>query len=116
MWERNFPGIGDQLGEIFNTQMPTPKQIAEWKMTWYETTPYQMKIVDRPINELISPSGTKEEVYQLTKSLGIHPYFWEFWNDRREEEGDPWDIPQVVLTPTISFYYEEHHVMFKLAW
>lgn len=116
IWERNFPGIGDHLGEIFNTQMPTPLEVAKWKLTWYETTPYQMKILDRELTALLMTPGVREEIYQLGVKLGIHPYFWEYWQHRREELGDPGDIPQVIITPMLSFYYEEHHVMFKLAW
>lgn len=116
MWEKKFPGIGDQLGEIFDTQMPTPKEIAQWQLTWYETTPYRMEILDRPVSELLSPRGTADEIARLVNQLGIHYYFWVFWQDRTEDEGQPGDIPQVVITPTMSFYYEEHHVMFKMAW
>ncbi|SRR6056297_924350 len=120
-WEKLYPGCGDEFGEIFGTQMPTPKEVATWKMGWIETTPYQFVVTDRGVNEMLMTPGVKEDIFQLASSLGIHPYFWEFWKHRetrKETQGlfDHEEFDVVVLYPTVSFFYEEHHVMFKMAW
>lgn len=113
-WERMFPGCSEDIGEIFDTLLPTPKQVSTWKMTWFESTPYKLSI-DVDVDDMVK-SRVKSRIYEKTKELGIHPYFWEYYQEQKGDLNDVEAPDLIVLTPTVAFYKEEHLVMFKLAW
>lgn len=113
-WERRFPGCGDDFGEIFGTMMPTPKEVAAWKESWFATTPYQMPVEVESFDDLLS-NRVKVRINDVANRCGIHPYFWEYWK-RQEKDWENGSEHTIILNPTVSFYKEEHLVMFKLAW
>lgn len=105
MWEKKFPGYTDDAIEIFGTDHPTIQQVAIWKSSWVEHTNNVVNVYDNPL-DLINLPGTKGKILTLCHDLNIHPYFWDFWKDKK-----PIDIEYKC-----SFYNPEHLIMFKLAW
>jgi hypothetical protein len=122
-WEKFYPGCSEDFQEIFGTDSPSISAIGEWKTSWYQTTPYRFNISNRPVQDITVEGKLRQEVEATAKYVGIHPYFWDFWVDREEittsdvASGDNINAGYILLVrPTVSFFKEEHHVMFKLAW
>jgi len=124
LWEAKFPGCTDDFLEVFGSREPTVKQVSLWKQSWFEDTPNTFLIGNLRAADIFNANANvKERIHTLADQCGIHPYFYEFWTRMRNVVGqdiNPYDpgvdahITQV--DPLISFYKEEHLVMFKLAW
>lgn len=118
MWERKFPGCIQDFQRTFGSALPSPKVVAEWKNTWNETSPY---VYELSFNALSATTETaaKSNIYAVTERLGIHPYFWEYSKRRQpflHQNKQMVSTNTVFVTPIVTFFYEEHLVMFKLAW
>lgn len=117
-WERKFPGFTDDVGKIFGTHFPTPYEVGKWKDSWTETSPYYVT-VKTDITAYRNYSQKKLSVNKICSELGIHPYFWSYYRKSwRETITDQDGKPRTVtfLSPRVSFYFEEHAVMFKLGY
>jgi len=119
MWERHFPGCTSEFMDIFGTELPTLQDVAKWKATWVESTDNCTTITGNASNLLASP-GIREHIHQTCFSLGIHPYYWEYWKERTYQNYDDYDYScnegEIIITPKCSFYYDSHLIMFKMAW
>jgi len=114
-WERLYPGCSEQFGEVFGTQCPKPSDVAEWKNTWRESTPYFVKIAMKP-QAYVDNSQIKLDINEVCQSLGIHPYFWDYYKEVWSEADETGSNFFTYVSPRVSFYFEEHAVMFKLGW
>jgi hypothetical protein len=114
-WERKFPGCTDEFRKLFGVELPSPHAVAIWKNSWNERSPHVLEL-DRKRIQGNYTADLRAEIYAVTERLGIHPYFWEFVKRHDEVESTLPFVPKTVVTPTVTFYYEEHLVMFKLGW
>lgn len=119
-WDKVFPGSIEDVKEIFGTDSPSYKIVAAWRNSWYQTTPYQFAVTANDVNDHTMPETLRYEVSQTAKQAGIHPYFWDFYVDKKHIDLDK-DLNgksgyMRLAVPTVSFFKEEHHVMFKLTW
>lgn len=115
-WEKLYPGCSDQFEEIFGTRNPSVSQVSSWKDTWNTTTKYFMVIDGKQPSDIVVRPGIKEKIYQTCHEIGIHPYFWDYWIKRIACPDDPTWYITIDAEPRASFYFEEHLIMFKLAW
>lgn len=114
-WEKQYPGCSTQFEEVFGTKNPSIKQVSEWKNTWNESTKYYMPIEGHQSYVAVVSPGLKEEIHQTCYRIGIHPYFWDYWIKRNTYQVNDFNTFTEV-EPRASFYFEEHLIMFKLAW
>jgi len=105
MWEKLYPGYMSDFEEVFGDRYPAVKKVSRWKNNWYDRTPYKMR-VDPVANR--ARHSTRVLIQATTERIGVHPYFWDFWVE-------PAELSRTGY-PTVSFFKEEHLVMFKLAW
>jgi len=118
-WERFYPGCTEDIVEIFGTARPNIGRVAKWKNKWYQTTPYQFALSGVDYEWGHKPNDKiKEEIEVTARRVGIHQYFWDFYVARCVDRVDHGTsiTHTTTMTPTVSFYKEEHLVMFKLAW
>jgi hypothetical protein len=115
IYERQYPGSVDDIGKIFNTHLPTPKEVGEWKTSWVTTTPSKL-VISNDLSFYYSPDIYKAKCHVVAKQLGIHPYFWEYWHAKEGRRNISGDDDMIGVNGNISFFFDEHLIMFKLAW
>lgn len=98
VWNIRYPNCMDDITEIFDGQVPSVKEVAKWKCTWNQTTSNMIEIGHSTIQ-----LGRHGQFGNTCEQCGIHPYLWD-------------TVTTDHLTKMVSFYYEEHLIMFKLAW
>jgi|TARA_R110000851_G_scaffold294323_1_gene449003 hypothetical protein len=111
LWEKKFPGCTSEFKEIFGCDLPTPTQLAKWKLTWggAEATTMTINHTDQRVSSLPRRYvDIKTTIAATAEDMGIHPYYYDFINLR--------DAAAFGVKPAISFYKKEHLVLFKLAW
>jgi hypothetical protein len=110
LWEKKFPGCTAEFVEIFGCYLPTPTQLAKWKLTWGGAPANTMSINYKGNRDatLHRYADMKTTVAATAEDMGIHPYYYDFINLRHEVS--------TGVEPAISFYKKEHLVLFKLAW
>jgi len=129
--EKNFPGYREDMREIFGNDHVDILKISKWKTSWYQKTPNQFIISSqRPGASICASTGRypvmRREIGLVARQCGIHPYFWDYWmakephntsyDGMKAGEIEPWRSDPAVRGRSVSFYKEEHLVLFKLAW
>ena len=111
MYERQFPGSVADIGKIFGTELPSPKEVSEWKCNWVEKTENRF-IINKNDNFYDDGNIDRVKCHKVCKHIGVHPYFWEHWRAHNNSQ----EYDHLKIASQISFFFEEHLIMFKLAW
>lgn len=136
--EKNFPGYREDMREIFGNDHVDILKISKWKTSWYQKTPNQFIISSQRPGASICASPARypvmrREIDLVARQCGIHPYFWDYWMAKEQAglhdtsygiingglkpgEIEPWRSEYAKRGRSVSFYKEEHLVLFKLAW
>ena len=99
IWSKHYPNCMDDVTDIFDGRLPSVKEVAAWKSTWNDTTRNYITI-ERKVGRL-QPQHVN--IAKTCFDCDIHPYLWDTFTISHSEKA-------------VSFYYEEHFIMFKLAW
>jgi hypothetical protein len=84
----------DDITAIFGQSYPSLRDVSIWKTSWYDSTKNTFKLEQH---------FSRVKIRNVCDQCGIHSYFWDTFTDA---DGNK----------LISFYYEEHLVMFTLTW
>ena len=110
LWEKKFPGCTAEFVEIFGCDLPTHPQLAKWKLTWGGAPANTMDInykCNPRVRSFTRNADLKAAVDATAGDMGIHPYYYDFIRLRTDN---------LEVQPAVSFYKQEHFIMFKLAW
>lgn len=127
-WEKKYPSCTEQIVEVFD-KIPSVKEVAKWKEGWVDVANNEFCIGSSIGLHYNTKLLTYDDIKKITLNLGIHPYFWDtrLRTELHDEGGidiEGYDITGKKVkfgsyyeTKTmVSFFYEEHLIMFKLAW
>jgi hypothetical protein len=96
VWNLRNPDNMEDVTAIFGQPNPTTGVVAAWKTAWYNSTKNTFKLE-------LGANYKRGNIGKICNQCGIHPYLWDTFTDA---DGNK----------LISFYYEEHLVMFTLTW
>lgn len=110
-WEQAYPGSRAAFKEIFGVETPSLDMTTRWALKWQPESENRVILLEYNKGRL----GLKEKVADLCQHLKIHPLLWDY--QTRFEKVVREDNNVVERTfPQAVFYYDEHMIMFKLAW
>jgi hypothetical protein len=93
-WQTQHADTMDDIAVIFGQSYPTLREVSIWKTSWYDSTTNTFKL---------EHNFSRVKIRNVCNQCGIHSYFWDAFTDTNGNK-------------QVSFYYEEHLVMFKLTW
>lgn len=104
-WDRHYPNWREQLLDVYGCTNPQFTEIAQCKLSPEKFC----HIVKFTKQDLLGLNTDLDKIVHVANNAGVHPYLYDYSIFLKSKPDD-------ATVFKVSFYYEAHAVLFKLAW